>query len=94
MSHLRYGCVLFVVLCLVGCGVPKEATVKADFLKAHPTYEVTSVVVGEGDGAAAYFHIKYRKPKDQQIYEDVWQYLDRGDGKWQLNHKETPAPPN
>lgn len=90
MSHLsKYAVMLTCVLYLCGCGVPSKSSVKAEFLKANAACEVLSVSVGDGDGAAAYFHIKYRRPNDAEIYEDVWQYLDRGGTKWQLNSTET-----
>ncbi len=72
---------------LSGCGGPRNSNVKADFLREYPTYNVTSVGVGEGDGAAAYFHIRYKRPGDPTQHETVWQYLDTGDGPWKLNHK-------
>jgi len=78
---------LFAVTFLSGCGVPQDTTVRADFLREHPAYTVLSVFVGEGDGAAAYFHIRYKRPRDPVVHETVWQYLDTGDSPWKLNHK-------
>ena len=77
-------------LTLASClRAPSDAAVRADFLREHPDYRVESIGVGEGDGSAAYFHIRYRAPSDDTIHEDVWQYLDTGEKKWRLNHKET-----
>jgi hypothetical protein len=73
--------------------VPSDEQVRSDFLREHPTFDVQFVGVGEGDGSAAYFHIRYRKPDDANLYEDVWQYLDTGDGRWRINHKETSSKP-
>jgi len=64
---------------------PSDEMVSAAFSAEHPTYTVLSVGVGEGDSSAAYFHIRYRKPGDQAVHEDVWQYL----AEWKLTHKET-----
>ena len=83
------------VALLLGCllsncaRVPAQGQVKQDFLKEHPNYTIISIVVGEGDSSAAYFHIKYKKPGDEMVFEDVWQYLDNGKGELKLAHKET-----
>lgn len=79
-----------VFCCLMsGCNVPDKDRVRGDFLKEHPTYEIISIGVGEGDSSAVYFHIQYKKPGDAKIYEDVWQYLQKKDQGWVLAHKET-----
>jgi hypothetical protein len=70
---------------------PSDAQVRAEFIQEHPSFQVDSVAVGEGDGSAAYFHIRYRLPGDATVHEDVWQYLDTGDKRWRVNHKETLA---
>jgi hypothetical protein len=82
---------VFVALALGCTRPPSNAQVKTDFLREHPTWIVIFVGVGEGDGAAAYFHIKYRRPDDSQVHEEVWQYLNTA-GSWQLSHKEQIAP--
>ena len=75
---------------MISCSrAPSDAAVRADFVREHPDYRVESVGVGEGDGSAAYFHIRYRTPGDNTLREDVWQYLDTGEKQWRLNHKET-----
>ena len=68
---------------------PSDGFVRTEFLREHPSFRVESVGVGEGDSSAAYFHIRYRKPREDILYEDVWQYLDTGGKQWRLNHKET-----
>ena len=78
------------VLALTSCSrAPSDAQVRAEFLREHPSFLVEFVGVGEGDGSVAYFHIRYRVPGDASVHEDVWQYLDTGDKRWRLNHKET-----
>ena len=72
----------------IACGIPSDDEVAAAFKKDHPTYTVISCGVGEGDGSAAYFQIKYKKPCDKTVHEDEWQYLKSGD-KWVLNNKES-----
>jgi hypothetical protein len=77
------------ILLASACSGPSDDRVKGDFLKEHPTYTILSVHVGEGDGAAAYFHIKYKKHGEELVCEDVWQYMDVGAQEWKLTHKET-----
>jgi hypothetical protein len=74
---------------LVACGRPTARSVQTSFRKDNPTYSVVSVYPGEGGGGAAYFHINYKKSKDGEIHEDVWQYLKESNGSWQIEHKET-----
>ena len=79
---------------LMSCShAPSDNEVRAEFLREHPTYTVEFVGVGEGDGSAAYFHIRYKKPSDDRVYEEVWQHLNTGDKLWKLNHKETLSKP-
>jgi hypothetical protein len=74
---------------LLACGrFPSEEVVKADFLKQHPTWNVLSIHVGEGDAAAAYYHIRYRRPDGAQLFEEVWLYLHEGEEGWKLRHQE------
>jgi hypothetical protein len=58
-----------------------------EFKAQNPTYQPLSATVGEGDGGAAYFHIKDKKPEDDRIYEQVWLYLRAEDGKIKLYTK-------
>jgi hypothetical protein len=88
MSFLRH---LFLGVCifLTSCGdTPNDRKVEADFLKQHPTWEVLSVNVGEGDASAAYYHIRYKRPGESQVYEEIWQYLNEGQSVWKLSHQE------
>lgn len=73
--------VAFFVSLLFACGFPSEEQVKNDFRKKYPNYTPLSAIVGEGDGSAAYYHIRYKKPNDEKIYEQVWLYLEQEDGK-------------
>jgi len=71
----------------LACGFPSEEEIKQAFRNVHPTYAPISAVVGEGDGSAANYHIRYRKPNDNTIYEQVWLYLEQRDGKIELTIK-------
>jgi hypothetical protein len=72
--------------------MPSDREVRDDFLKENPTWQVKTVDVGEGDGAAVYFHIRHTRPGEPQTYEEIWQYLDEGTGPWKLKHKENALP--
>ena len=88
----RVALALMLGLAFTSCShAPSDAEVRAEFMREHPSFQVESVDVGEGDGSAAYFHIRYRMPGDAAIQEDVWQYLDTGEKRWRINHKETLA---
>ncbi len=56
-------------------------TVKTDFADKHPDYEFIDCGVGEGDLVVAYVHVRYKKPGDDKIQEEVWQYWDT-DSVW------------
>jgi hypothetical protein len=76
---------------LCGCSMPPpNSSIRAEFLADFPTYTVIEVFVGEGDGAAAYYHIHYQRPGDPVKHETVRQYLKQNDGSWKFNH-ESPV---
>lgn len=77
----------FIIYLLLSCGFPTEEQVKDDFRKEYPTYTPISAIVGEGDGSAANFHIRYKKPNDRKIYEQIWLYLEQEDGEIRLTSK-------
>jgi hypothetical protein len=71
------------------CGFPSEEKVKNEFRDANPGSEPISAVVGEGDGTQAYYHIRYKKRADDRTYEQIWLYLDKGDGVFRISGKGT-----
>lgn len=80
--------IFFIVVIFLNCGQPDKKKVVESFLQENPGTKVLSVKSGEGDADSIYFHIKYRKPEGQNVYEDVWLYLRNKNGEWFLNHKE------
>ncbi len=56
--------------------------VDTDFKATYPKYELVSSEIGEGDLAVVYVHIKFNKPDNDSIFEEVWQYWDLVDGIW------------
>lgn len=76
---------------LLGCS-PSEEQVRRDFLEMYPGYSVLSAEPGEGDGGGVYFGIRYRKPKDTVVYQQVWLYQPLGkDGRWQCTQRSEPS---
>lgn len=93
-SARLYAAALVLATC-TSCSLgPSDSMVRADFLREHPTFIIEYVGTGEGDGGAVYFHIRYRKPGDDRVHEDVWQYLNTGEKTWKLNHKKTLEKPS
>lgn len=56
-------------------------TVKADFTRRHPDYQFIGCEIGEGDLVVSYVHVRFGKPGDDEIQEEVWQYWD-ADSAW------------
>jgi hypothetical protein len=81
----------YILLLAVSCGMPSENDVKTSFLKEHPEYTVLDIHVDEGDFDEVYFHIKYRKPKEDKIYGDMWLYLRNKNREMELFKKWTLA---
>jgi hypothetical protein len=79
---------LVLIFLFWGCDAKKEADARESFAKEHPTFQITEIFTGEGDSSSAEVHIRYKKPGDNKIHEDVWQYLKSGD-EWSVNYKET-----
>lgn len=60
--------------------------VKTDFAAKYPDYQFIDCGVGEGDLVAAYVHVRFKKPGDDKIQEEVWQYWDT-DSVWMHRDK-------
>lgn len=73
-------------------GMPTKDGVRTAFMAQHPNYSVQSVEPGEGDSGGVYIAIKYRKPDDAPLYQEVWLYQDTGKSKWECTHKSEPLP--
>lgn len=71
---------------LMSCKSGLLHTAKQDFERTHPSAVLVEYGVGEGDGAAAYVHLKYRQPGSDEVREEVWQYIKNNDGNWILTN--------
>jgi hypothetical protein len=92
LQLLMVGLLLCVLTLAVGCGGPKDERVRSEFLAENPQHRLHSVIVGEGDSSAAYFHIKHSAPGTTNIREAVWLYMENGKGEWEVRHKENLKP--
>ena len=72
-------CVVFIYTIVPDHG-PLHETVEMDFRTKYPNYELLDCKTGEADMVVAYVHIRFRKPKDNNIEEEVWQYWDTENG--------------
>ena len=89
MTFLKILLICILTFFCFACNFPSEEQVKNDFRSANPTYVPISAIVGEGDGDAVYYHIRYTKPNDNQTYEEIWLYLRQNDGKFKIMSKGT-----
>lgn len=72
-------CAVFIYTIVPDHG-PLYDTVEIDFRTKYPDYELVDCRTGDADMVVAYVHIKYRKPEDNIIEEEVWQYWDTENG--------------
>jgi hypothetical protein len=87
MKIFRFSLLLLFIL-ISSCGQPSKDDVASEFMKKHPTYTVLSCGVGEGGYEYAYFHIQYKKPNKDKIYEDIWLYNKEPNGEWKNTNRE------
>jgi len=80
--------VIILAAACLACGHPGEQKVRSDFHAENPAFQTISATVGEGHSDAAYYHIRYKKPDDDKIYEQVWLYIRQADGNFKLENKE------
>ncbi|HKQ97416.1 MAG TPA: hypothetical protein VJV75_06045 [Candidatus Polarisedimenticolia bacterium] len=85
-------CISLLAIVTAGCGLPGDEQVKAAFLKENPTFTVTSVASGEGDGSTVYMHIRFIRPGNHAECEVVWGYQE-AKPEWVVFHKSEPGLP-
>lgn len=64
---------------------PNDEAVKTEFLAKNPTFEVTSLYVGEGNSDFAEYHINYKKPNDEKLYEYITTYQRCANNEWKIS---------
>ena len=63
---------------------PNDEDVKREFLTKNPTFEVIHLEVGEGNSDFATYHINYKKPNDETLYEYITTYQKCDDNEWRV----------
>ncbi|MBX7170877.1 MAG: hypothetical protein K1X72_07965 [Pyrinomonadaceae bacterium] len=83
---------VFIFIFVVALGIfyvwynrPNDEVVKKDFLAKNPTFEVKSLYVGEGNSDFAEYHINYKKPNDEKVYEFITTYQKCDDNEWRID---------
>lgn len=84
----RLSAMLIVIFAVAAgaCGFPKDVEIAAAFVQENPTFTVTGVSSGEGDGSTVYRHIRYRRPSSAVECEVVWGYQEAA-RTWRVFHK-------
>jgi hypothetical protein len=75
------GLIFLLHSCIGGDRQKLFETVKMDFAVKYPSYQFIECGVGEGDLVVSYVHVKFKKPGNDKILEEVWQYWDT-DSAW------------
>ena len=68
---------------------PNDENVRKEFLAKNPTFEVIDLGVGEGNSDFATYHIRYKKPNDETIYEYVTTYQRCSYNEWQIHCEDS-----
>jgi hypothetical protein len=77
-------------LATIACNIPKDEEVSAAFRSENPTFTVTDVASGEGDGSTVYKHIRYRSPGSTVECEVVWGYQE-AQPTWRVFYRSEPG---
>ena len=70
---MKYALIL-ILLSLFGCGSSLGKDAVAEFKLQNPKFTLIDSRIGEGDADNAYVYIKYKKPADINVYEDIVLY--------------------
>jgi hypothetical protein len=80
-------CFLSILLLFGACSRPNDDNVRKEFLAENPAFEVVSLYVGEGNADFATYHINYKTPNDNSIYEKIITYQRCDDNEWRQSCK-------
>jgi hypothetical protein len=62
-----------------------EDQARNEFLAEYPDRKLIRVDAGDGDSSTVYLHFKYVVRGEQQVREEVWQYM-KNDTGWLRTH--------
>ena len=78
-----YITLLIVIFSFLGCSLPHEKDVIADFENQYPEREVISAVAGKRDSNHVFFYIQYKGSDSKELKTEVWYYQRyEGSKKW------------
>ncbi len=63
---------------------PCNENMRTDFAGKYPDYEILDSDSVEGSATSVNCRIYYKKPGDEQVFQDVWLYLNSEDG-WKFS---------
>jgi len=85
---LKYYILLFLfaggILYYIFLEDPCNKQVKTDFSNLYPDYEILYSGATDGSPENVHCHISYKKPDNQEIYEDIIEYINSGSG-WKFS---------
>lgn len=88
--YLYFSILLLLPLVSISCGRLSQKTANEAFLKENPTYTIVSSETGEGWEGVGYHHFVYKKPDDENVYKEVWTFVQQDDGTWKVTSRWTP----
>lgn len=84
----KYYLVIFAALVLVlgytWVADPCNRLARADFAERNPSFAILDSGADGGSPASVHCHVTYRKPADDEVYEDIWVY-QRTTTAWQFD---------
>lgn len=80
----------FLAFAFSACGRLSQKTANGIFLREHPTYTLVYSATGEGWEGVGYHHFEYKKPGDENVYKEVWTFVQQDDGNWKVTSRWTP----
>ena len=88
--YLYLSTLLFLAVVTFSCGRLSQRTANERFLKEHPTYTIVFSETGEGWEGVGYHHFAFKKPNDENVYKEVWTFIQQDDGTWKVTGRWTP----
>ncbi len=89
-SWLGASLLIVQVSIFTACGQLRQQAAKNAFLKEHPTCTVVYLTTGEGWDGVVDYHLWYKKPNDEKVYNEAWTFVRQGDGSWRVTGRWTP----
>lgn len=85
-----FSTLIFLALVTISCGRLDQKTANETFLKKNPTFTLVNSYTGEGWDGVAYHHFEYKKPNDENVYEEIWCFEQQDDGSWKVTSQYFP----